>query len=426
MQSTFRFPAFIIAILLMISNIQLSEAISSTLDTDGDGLTDAMEDANGNNVVDSGETDPFNADTDGGGESDGSEVAGGRNPLDPTDDLTYDADGDGWVNGIEILHGTDPLNPDTDGDGVIDSLDAFPLDSRYQVDANSNNLPDEWEKLTGLDKSLATPSAGDDPDGDGLTNAEEFARGTHPLRADTDRDGVDDRTEIEHGGDPKENACLSYGPSDAYFADMERHWARTVVARLSRTLILPDSIPILRGYASDEDGVSFFPDRSVTRYEFLKMVMLSTCAKIRFDSEKEYVTFTDVRADAPINENAETAFKRRIIYSAVHYGFIDGYEDGTFRPDAPVNRAEALKILNLAAELHELEDSFTLSFSDVFPEDWFTPYIRAAATREIVQGYDDGTFRPGSPITRAEAAKIVYYTMIGNPVINGYVLPTEE
>jgi len=267
----------------------------------------------------------------------------------------------------------------------------------------------------------------DDPDGDGLTNAEEFARGTNPLQTDTDRDGVDDRTEIEQSGDPKENPCLSYGPADSHFADMRNHWGETVVSRLSRTLILPDSIPILRGYPTNEDGfIFFFPDRSVTRYEFLKMVMLSTCAKIRFDSENEVTTFTDVRADAPMNEGADTAFKRRIIYSAVHYGFVDGYEDGSFRPDAPVNRAEALKILNLAAGLQELEGSTVVSFSDVFPEDWFTPYVKAAASREIVQGYSDGTFRPSNPITRAEAAKIVYYTMMGNPVINGYVLPVEE
>jgi hypothetical protein len=156
------------------------------------------------------------------------------------------------------------------------------------------------------------------------------------------------------------------------------------------------------------------------------MVMLSTCTKIRSNSEEETITFSDIRKDAPINENAETAFKRKIIYSATHYGFVAGYEDGTFRPDDKVNRAEALKILNLAASLQEIQVFEPISFSDVSPQDWFSPFVRAASSREIVKGYPDGQFKPGNPITRAEAAKIIYFTMLSNPSINGYALPTED
>ncbi len=92
----------LLATLVMTSVIPHASALSSTMDTDGDGLTDAIEDGNGTNAMEEGETNPFDADSDGGGESDGSEVSGQRNPLDPMDDLTYDADGDGWVNGIEL------------------------------------------------------------------------------------------------------------------------------------------------------------------------------------------------------------------------------------------------------------------------------------------------------------------------------------
>jgi len=425
-----RFPRLLpalVAALFVTASIPHAFALSSTMDTDGDGLTDAIEDANGTNAMDGGETDPFNADTDGGGESDGSEVSGKRNPLDPTDDMTYDSDGDGWVNGIEASEKTDPHNQDTDGDGLVDPSDPFPLDSRYQVDANSNKLPDEWEVATGLSKSTATPTRVDDPDGDGLTNAEELARGTNPLMTDTDRDGVDDKTELDLSSDPKENACLSFGPVTADFSDTKDHWAEKIVSRLSRTLILPSSTSVIRGYAVATGALSpFNPDQKITRYEFLKMVMLTTCSKIRTSSDDAKTTFSDVRKDAPINENPDAAFKRQIIYSASHYSFVAGYEDGTFRPDAPVNRAEALKILSLASSLQAIEVFSPLSFSDVSLDDWYSPYVTAAASREIVRGYEDGTFKPGNAITRAEAAKIVYFTMLGNPTINGYVLPTEE
>ncbi len=419
-------PAILVTILITVSTPDVY-ALSSTLDTDGDGLTDAMEDANGNNIFDPGETDPFNADTDGGGESDGAEVAGKRNPLEKTDDMTYDADGDGWVNGIEIARRTDPNNSDTDSDGILDPVDAFPLDSRFHTDVNSNNLPDEWEESTGLSKSVATPTTVDDPDGDGLTNAEEFARGTNPLKADTDHDGIDDKTEMEQNGDPKENACLHYGPEISAFSDIKNHWAEKVVSRLSRTLILPEVVPIIRGYAGTEKSSgAFHPDQPITRYEFLKMVMLSTCTKIRSNSSDTAITFSDVRKDAPINENYETATKRHIIYSGVHYGFITGYNDATFRPDDELNRAEALKIVSLAAGLLEDTESEPAAFSDVSSSDWFAPYVRITSSRNIIMGYGDGTFRPQNSITRAEAAKIIYVTMISNPWINGYVLPTEE
>jgi len=65
-------------------------------DDDNDGLTDFVEDVNGNGVVDAGETDPLNLDTDGDGFADGEEVAAGTNPL---DDTSYPVVADGDVNG---------------------------------------------------------------------------------------------------------------------------------------------------------------------------------------------------------------------------------------------------------------------------------------------------------------------------------------
>ncbi len=421
-----RLSAVLLSLLIFIAHIPDVSALSSSLDTDGDGLSDAVEDVNGSNVMDAGETNPWNADTDGGGESDGAEVAEKRNPLDPTDDLTYDADGDGWANGIEAEEKTDPQNKDTDGDGITDPLDAFPLDSRYFIDTNSNKLPDEWEKIMGLSDAQGTPTRVDDPDGDGLTNAEEFARGTNPLETDTDRDGIDDKTEWVEGTDPKENACLIYGPATSGFADMREHWAFDIVSHMSRILILPDSIPLIRGYERAQGlPVHFNPDASMTRYDFLKLVMLSTCTKLHSRSEIENIRFSDVRQDAPINESSETAFKRKIIYSAVHYGIVSGYEDNTFRADALISRSEVLKILNLAAGLSEFAGADHFVFTDVQDSDWFASYVKIAFSREIIKGYPDGTFRPHHPVTRAEAAKIIYLTMRGNPVINGYVLPTE-
>lgn len=400
---------------------------ASSLDTDGDGLTDDEEDLNQNGLIDNGETDPYNADTDRGGESDGAEVRGKRNPLDPLDDMTADADGDGWVNGIEIERKTDPNNADTDGDGVNDPQDPFPLDSRYSKDVNANQLPDEWEALYALDDAQATPSRVDDLDEDGLNNAQEFAKGTNPLSADTDRDGVDDKTEVNQGTDPKENACLSYKMTDSTFPDLKNHWAENRIQTLQGVSILPNETPLLRGYNNGSTSV-FRPDQAVTRFEFLKMVMLSTCTKLWNTPQDGKPVFSDILSTSVINENDDTAQKRRIVYSAVRYDIIQGYEDGTFRPNEQVNRAEALKILSLAARL----DTFATvggiiptPFPDVMPEDWFKSFIDHASQLGIINGYEDGTFGPGKSISRAEAAKIMYETIRRNPVMNGYVLSEE-
>jgi hypothetical protein len=398
--------------------------ISPTQDTDGDGIVDVQEDKNGNGIIDLGETDPMNGDTDRGGESDGSEIKAGRNPFDPTDDLTNDADVDGWANGIELLMGTDPKKADTDGDGIADSTDPFPLDPKYAKDENRNNLPDEWEIATGLIKQLATPSRSDDPDGDSLTNAEELAKGTNPLKEDTDGDGIDDSKEIMTGTDPKENSCLQLAESTQAFSDITDHWAAESIVRLQRTTVLPGALRLIKGYESN-GSATFKPNQSVTRFEFLKMVILSTCTKLRTKTDDIVPSFRDVYTMAAKTERPDSLFKRQIIYTAAHMGIVKGYDDGTFRPDAPVNRAEAVKILMLASQLPSVETGDTILLPDIGASDWFAPWVLEALERQIIRGYGDGLFRPGNPITRAEAAAIIERTILQNPVINGYILLPE-
>lgn len=416
--------AIIIALTIGIAAVNPAIAISPSQDTDGDSLPDIEEDQNGNGALDTGETDPYNVDTDGGGESDGTERRSQRNALDPTDDLTYDADSDGVVTGLELLRNTDPKKADTDADGVSDKDDIFPLDPRYHRDANTNGLPDEWETTTGLDRVTVPQSRVDDPDADGLKNAEELAKGTHPLREDSDFDGTDDAEEVEQGTSPSENACLEYAAVSEDMSDIMDHWAKRAVMTLAGTTILPDQTPIIRGY-TEGSSVSFKPNKDVTRYEFLKMVLLSTCTRLRTYTDRDPVEFTDVRKTAVINENPDFTFRRYIIYTAAHEKIVQGYSDGSFQPDAAVTRAEAVKILSLAARLQEFPSGSgtTLPFSDVPEESWFAPFVRAASSGEIVRGYGDGTFRPERKITRAEAAVIIERTIRRNPYINGYILP---
>ncbi|MBD3330547.1 hypothetical protein GF354_03370 [Candidatus Peregrinibacteria bacterium] len=87
-------------------------------------------------------------------------------------------------------------------------------------------------------------------------------------------------------------------------------------------------------------------------------------------------------------------------------GVVEGYYDGTFRPDADVNRVEFLKMLFETMQQDSYHTVLKL-FPDVPRGEWYTKYVEEAITSQIVDGYPDGTFRPDNPINFAEAVKIV-------------------
>lgn len=93
-------------------------------------------------------------------------------------------------------------------------------------------------------------------------------------------------------------------------------------------------------------------------------------------------------------------------------GIVQGYDDRTFRPNNPINRAEFLKIL-LESDSQSTNNCTqnTKSFPDVQSTDWFFQYVQDATSCSIIEGYPDKTFKPGNEITYSEAAKIVVKTL---------------
>ncbi|SHJ13340.1 S-layer homology domain-containing protein [Desulfofundulus thermosubterraneus] len=86
-------------------------------------------------------------------------------------------------------------------------------------------------------------------------------------------------------------------------------------------------------------------------------------------------------------------------------GLVGGYQDGTFRPNKAVTRAEFVALVNRA--MNKQNTGATIKFKDVRPGDWFYREVAAAVSAGYVGGYEDGTFRPNQPITRQEAASII-------------------
>lgn len=106
-------------------------------------------------------------------------------------------------------------------------------------------------------------------------------------------------------------------------------------------------------------------------------------------------------------------------------GIICGYEDGTFRPDNTITRAEFTKIVvcMMDKEKEAKSASGFTGFFDVDIASWHTHYIRYAVSRDILAGYADGSFRPDNTITVAEAVTILLRTLGYNEDEVGYFWP---
>jgi hypothetical protein len=146
-------------------------AVTSTADTDGDGLPDEIDNCPHvpNGAGSAQEVAQRDTDADGLGDA-----------------CDADGDGDGLPDTLEARLGSDPLHTDSNEDGVPDG----------QEDSDGDSISDRDEVATELDPLRA------DSDLDGIADAEEATHGTNPQRADTDGDGLWDAAELAANTDP--------------------------------------------------------------------------------------------------------------------------------------------------------------------------------------------------------------------------------
>ena len=150
-------------------------------------------------------------------------------------------------------------------------------------------------------------------------------------------------------------------------------------------------VPYINGFPDGE----FKAEENVTREQVAKMLAVALeLTEYRYSSRYEDVTATDWAAN-----HIETASRNK---------YFTGYTDGTFKPVASITRAEFVAVIARVAGL-PLDMEITidaLTFSDV-EQAWYLPYLKAAVDAGYINGYTDGTFRPEQPIARSEAVKVV-------------------
>ncbi len=158
----------------------------------------------------------------------------------------------------------------------------------------------------------------------------------------------------------------------------------------------------LSGYDSDGDGTAELvkPLGLITRAEVATMLYRllddNSVAKYKTTSNK----FSDVPASAWYCEAVSTL---------CNAGVISGYQDGTFRPNGKITRAEVAKMLYCLLDDETIAASSSASnkFSDVNSAWWYYNYVTTLSNAKIINGYTDGTFKPNGQIKRAETVSMI-------------------
>ena len=131
----------------------------------------------------------------------------------------------------------------------------------------------------------------------------------------------------------------------------------------------------------------------------LVLVLVLGSFPMAFADNHMNTSFSDVE-----DEDVETALNR-----LKAFGVVDGYEDGTYKPDNMITRAEFAKLLVTALGLENAANAATSSsqFTDVVGNEWYAGYVNVAAGQGIVGGYPDGSFAPNSQVTYGEAVTML-------------------
>ncbi|MNW50119.1 Endo-1,4-beta-xylanase A precursor [compost metagenome] len=176
------------------------------------------------------------------------------------------------------------------------------------------------------------------------------------------------------------------------FTDVENHWAKEAINNMGSRMVVSGK------------GLGIYsPDQDVTRAELAAIIVRGLGLRL----EQGESNFTDVKA---------TDWYSSAIQTAYEYGFINGFQDGTFRPNDRITREQAMLIVSKAMDVTELSgqnDSQTAAsilsaYSDTYAlSNWALNGVAESVSAGIISGRSSGLIDPKAYITRAEVAVIV-------------------
>ncbi len=231
-----------------------------------------------------------------------------------------------------------------------------------KFDTDKDGMPDQWEQQYTL--NFQSPAdASQDPDGDKLTNLDEYLAGTNPFLADSDADGYDDGFEKTFGKDPNAAATSPFTdvtPDNPFYQSILNFFQRGIL----------DGIP-------SGNQVIFGFNQPIERAEFAKVILDTFCIVPRPEAYESPGVFTDI----PYNDQGNPWYFAPT-KEAYFQGFITGYrgqiDERTgrtpFAPEETITMAEAVKVI-----LEALEREGVISLAKLpITEPYYLSYMQVA------------------------------------------------
>ncbi|WP_312094891.1 S-layer homology domain-containing protein [Aminipila sp.] len=183
------------------------------------------------------------------------------------------------------------------------------------------------------------------------------------------------------------------------FTDINGHWGQSIINEAA-------SLGIVGGYPEG----NFLPDNLMKREEFYKLIV--NVLTVKPDTANTAVSFKDVD---PIEWYVPT------IKTAVAAGITKGYEDGAFGVGQMISRQEAAKVVASVISTENLDTSKNASTAKdaAIIGEWALPYVNIMFQKGYMQGDNEGNFRPTMALTRAEAATLLLNVKKKETVIKG-------
>ncbi len=343
--------------------------------------------------------------------------------------IEYDSDDTNNLSAVYYYAGSSP-SPGSGGGGVTGGPKAYTVvgdtkteipvnrkDLKYSVDLNAVETPvKEGYRFDGwyLDEAMTQPASGvveiirtsyfygkfveDDTDKEPAAYIVIAGKETEIPLTDKDSKKYIDINSIEK---PTRNGFSFAGWYDSPYFTNELSgeieiteptyiYAKFVNITPPEEMISDDHILYIVGYPDGEVK----PNDKITREEVVAALYRLLKPEYRESIESTESFFPDVESERWSFNEIST------MYSG---GFIAGYDDGTFNPGNPITRAEFVTIIRNFAPFDVEPYAF---FSDIEGH-WAKDYILEATSLSWITGYEDGTFRPNNYITRAEAMTII-------------------